>query len=70
MAPTGAYTRVLVPGNALTQYQPLTFDRRWPKVPAAFATGTFGPFSSSVSIFEEATNSGLVFQLPGDSFMV
>jgi len=47
VAPTSAYTGVLVPGNVLTWYQPLTFDRRWPKVPVAKAAGTFGPFSIS-----------------------
>ena len=40
MALIGAYTGVLVPGDALTGTKPLIFDRRWPKVPAAFATGT------------------------------
>ena len=39
VALTGAYTGVLVPGNALTRYQTHTFDRRWPKVPVVFAAG-------------------------------
>ena len=40
VALTGAYTRVLVPGDVLTGTKPLTFERRWPKVPAATAAGT------------------------------